>query len=622
MSFDRTHARDGSHGHAGAAGANATPGKHTQVDRASGGGSHGVQLASIGAARRGAGDAGDAGEGPEEREPRRAGASAAGAGGVNTAVLKRFLTKHEGYVEHVYLDSRGFPTAGIGHLLPRGRYRVGQKISAAQINEWFEDDLAEAIQGARQNLGAAAYGRLNEARKMVVIDMAFNLGSAGFGEFNQTIDAIQSGAYARAAERMLQSLWASQVGDRAREDAAMMRTGRFAGGGGDRDGDGDGDAPSIADVRAGRGVLKAGDRGAAVARVQRLLRVSDDGVFGPKTERAVERFQRAHRLTADGIVGSKTLDALEDRADRGDDDRRDGDGRRDGDRKRDGDDDRPEVDRGTGGVRAPDDLADQGDDRDDDRDDDRRGDRDDDRDDDRPRRKGPWSPAPSLEAVKSGSATLRRGHRGPAVKHAQKLLAVDADGKFGPATRAAVLDFQRAREGGRNDGAIDDRTLAELTRHPVGTLEGESREGAAQRQRMLSIARGGSDGRRPDGRCYFHICQFLIQCGGYGKIKNPYQQFPIAYLPEAHHFADLMNLRGPGKFGLERLSVSNPYNAPAGSIVVVAAGSPGTAHPTAGDIAIADGHGNFYNGGEMSYGGREGWSASRGAQMLGCYVPL
>jgi peptidoglycan hydrolase-like protein with peptidoglycan-binding domain len=223
--------------------------------------------------------------------------------------------------------------------------------------------------------------------------------------------------------------------------------------------------------------------------------------------------------------------------------------------------------------------------------------------------------------VKIGAATLHEGERGAAVKDVQRLLAVNVDGEFGPATRAAVIDFQREHHEERHGGVIDAHTLALLIKHPAGSIAGESHDGSAQRQKMLGIARSGSAGRRPDGRCYFHVCQFLIQCGGYGKIKNPYTQFPSGALPEAHDFADLMNSHGPARFGLERLSINSPYDAPAGSIVVVAAGSPGTANPTAGDIAIADGHGAFYNGGMMSYSGRAGWNASPRAKLLGCYVP-
>jgi hypothetical protein len=57
-------------------------------------------------------------------------------------------------------------------------------------------------------------------------------------------------------------------------------------------------------------IVKRGDRGSAVRRIQRQLGLSADGVFGPMTERAVKRFQRRHDLLADGIVGPITRGAL------------------------------------------------------------------------------------------------------------------------------------------------------------------------------------------------------------------------------------------------------------------------------------------------------------------------
>jgi hypothetical protein len=56
--------------------------------------------------------------------------------------------------------------------------------------------------------------------------------------------------------------------------------------------------------------LRKGDRGAAVRRLQRRLRVPADGVFGPMTLRAVKRFQRRRGLEHDGIVGPLTRRAL------------------------------------------------------------------------------------------------------------------------------------------------------------------------------------------------------------------------------------------------------------------------------------------------------------------------
>jgi hypothetical protein len=70
-------------------------------------------------------------------------------------------------------------------------------------------------------------------------------------------------------------------------------------------------APSLADVRAGRGVIKVGMSGDAVMYVQGLAGAIADGNFGPATENTIKAFQRAHGLTPDGVVGQSTLAALD-----------------------------------------------------------------------------------------------------------------------------------------------------------------------------------------------------------------------------------------------------------------------------------------------------------------------
>lgn len=59
-----------------------------------------------------------------------------------------------------------------------------------------------------------------------------------------------------------------------------------------------------------RPFLVRGSRGDAVAHLQRLLKITDDGEFGPKTEAAVKAFQKAKKLTVDGKVGPQTWGAL------------------------------------------------------------------------------------------------------------------------------------------------------------------------------------------------------------------------------------------------------------------------------------------------------------------------
>jgi lysozyme family protein len=58
-------------------------------------------------------------------------------------------------------------------------------------------------------------------------------------------------------------------------------------------------------------VLRVGDRGPAVKRLQTALGCAPDGAFGPGTAAAVEKFQKNNGLAADGVVGAKTWELLE-----------------------------------------------------------------------------------------------------------------------------------------------------------------------------------------------------------------------------------------------------------------------------------------------------------------------
>ena len=57
-------------------------------------------------------------------------------------------------------------------------------------------------------------------------------------------------------------------------------------------------------------ILRKGDTGPDVVRLQRLLGVAADGIFGPRTLHAVKRFQDRHGLLIDGEVGPHTRAAL------------------------------------------------------------------------------------------------------------------------------------------------------------------------------------------------------------------------------------------------------------------------------------------------------------------------
>ncbi len=66
-------------------------------------------------------------------------------------------------------------------------------------------------------------------------------------------------------------------------------------------------------LRKGDGLGKRKDKDLVdlVRKLQRLLNVHEDGMFGPDTETGVLCFQKDNHLDADGLVGSRTWEKLE-----------------------------------------------------------------------------------------------------------------------------------------------------------------------------------------------------------------------------------------------------------------------------------------------------------------------
>jgi N-acetylmuramoyl-L-alanine amidase len=66
------------------------------------------------------------------------------------------------------------------------------------------------------------------------------------------------------------------------------------------------DAPNSSNIPYPGHLIKRGEKGEDVKRIQRVVGVKIDGIFGPFTEMGVKNYQRAHKLSPDGIVGPKT----------------------------------------------------------------------------------------------------------------------------------------------------------------------------------------------------------------------------------------------------------------------------------------------------------------------------
>jgi lysozyme len=127
------------------------------------------------------------------------------------------LIDHEGERLFPYSDTVGKLTIGVGRNLTD----VG--ISKEESRLLLYNDIEKVVDG----LDAALpwWDSLSEARQRVLADMAFNLGLKGLLGFKNTLALIQAGDYDEAADNMLLSKWATQVGRRAQTLAGLMRRG-------------------------------------------------------------------------------------------------------------------------------------------------------------------------------------------------------------------------------------------------------------------------------------------------------------------------------------------------------------------------------------------------------------
>lgn len=136
---------------------------------------------------------------------------------MDTAALKALLRKHEGVRGKPYTDTVGKLTIGVGRNLDD----VG--LFPSEIDFLLDNDVRLVLGALSQQPWFAA---LDDIRKVAIADMAF-MGVQKVLQFHNMIAALQAGDYNKAADEMLDSKWATQVGVRATELAAIVRKGAF-----------------------------------------------------------------------------------------------------------------------------------------------------------------------------------------------------------------------------------------------------------------------------------------------------------------------------------------------------------------------------------------------------------
>mgnify|MGYP000370356201 FL=1 len=136
---------------------------------------------------------------------------------MNIEALREQLKVDEGVKYEIYKDHLGYPTFGIGHLIteddPEHGEPDGTEISEDRVNEVFESDVAKFVSEAK--ILFSDLDELPDVAQQVIVNMAFNMGRPRLSKFKNFIAGVNDRDWTRAAEEMMDSRWADQVGARA-----------------------------------------------------------------------------------------------------------------------------------------------------------------------------------------------------------------------------------------------------------------------------------------------------------------------------------------------------------------------------------------------------------------------
>ena len=130
--------------------------------------------------------------------------------------LLKDIKKHEGFKPRVYKCTEGYDTIGYGFaikdlviekdiadlILMKKLHTLLQRVMVAF--SWFESMPPEV--------------------KDVVLNMCYQLGLSGFSKFKKTIYLLETEQFEEASVEMLDSLWAKQTPNRAKELSEIVRS--------------------------------------------------------------------------------------------------------------------------------------------------------------------------------------------------------------------------------------------------------------------------------------------------------------------------------------------------------------------------------------------------------------
>ena len=143
---------------------------------------------------------------------------------MNMNRLLKSVKEHEGYRNKVYLDSLGKRTVGVGHLCVEDFWEDDKEYEEKFLLTILEHDLKSAIKSAEDLL--KDFPLLDDLAEEIIVEMIFQLGKTGVSKFKNMWTALRQSPpqYDLAATEMLDSRWAKQTPNRAKEMSDHMRS--------------------------------------------------------------------------------------------------------------------------------------------------------------------------------------------------------------------------------------------------------------------------------------------------------------------------------------------------------------------------------------------------------------
>lgn len=163
-------------------------------------------------------------------------ASAAAGTKINPNTLFSQISKHEGVRPTVYKDTMNHPTVGIGFNLDDRNNRAklqdlgidvnellqGKPLTDREIKTLYNISLTTAYNDAKKFL--PNFSAHPEQVQRAIVDMSFNMGLNKLMQFQRLRNALMMKDYNLAANEMMNSRWAKQVGRRAVNLANLVKS--------------------------------------------------------------------------------------------------------------------------------------------------------------------------------------------------------------------------------------------------------------------------------------------------------------------------------------------------------------------------------------------------------------